>query len=493
MKNLKILFLILLVQATVACDDWLDISPKTDIDLENQIETSTGLFEMLNGVYIKMGDEDLYGESLSYGMVEFLAQNHFNNSNNPFVSFSYTDPVAKEQVENTWLGIYNAIANNNLLLESLEENKDLLSVDDYNIMKGEALAIRAFLHFDALRLFGERYTEETKGNVQIPYVKTFELVRYQHSTTEVVYTEILSDLEDAEALLMESDPIVAASYDGSFFELNQRKHHFHYYAVLATKARIYMYKGDKTNALQYAQKVIDEFTWSWVTEDKLNYSGDQIHQKDAIFSDEVIAGLNVFQLPTYYTNKFESRVPYTAASSSTNFAKSIFEVELPGAMPWFPPVPGPGITDWRYLYLMGRDQAGNLAIAQKYNQDPTRHDEGMLQVSTMPLLRISEMMLIAAEIQLETDIDESKAILNELLSRRGVSIDLSMAAEYEVMERIQKEFRKEMYVEGQTFFNYKRLGLTLIPQMNSFSPNRTMEAEDYIVPLPDNELEFGNR
>nr|WP_320119189.1 RagB/SusD family nutrient uptake outer membrane protein [uncultured Marinifilum sp.] len=492
MKNLKILFLILLVQATVACDDWLDVSPKTDIDLENQVETSTGLFEMLNGVYIKMGVEELYGESLSYGMVEFLAQNHYNNSNSPFVTFSYTDPIAKEQVENTWLGIYNAIANNNLLLESMEENKGLLSTDDYNVMKGEALAIRAFLHFDALRLFGERYSEETKDNVQIPYVKTFELVRYQHSTAEVVYNEILSDLEEAEALLMESDPIVASSYDGSFFELNQRRHHFHYYAVLATKARVYMYKGDKTNALQYAEKVINEFTWSWVSEDKLNYSGDQIHQKDVLFSDEVIAGLNVFQLPTYYTNKFESRTAYTAASSSTNFAKSIFEVELPGAMPWFPPVTGPGITDWRYLYLMGKDDTGNLAIAQKYNQDPGSI-EGLLEVSTVPLFRITEMMLIVAEIQLETDIDASKAILADLFSHRGINIDLSAAAEYEVMERILKEFRKELYVEGQCFFNYKRLGLTSIPQMNSFSPNRTMEAEDYIVPLPDNELEFGNR
>lgn len=58
----------------------------------------------------------------------------------------------------------------------------------------------------------------------------------------------------------------------------------------------------------------------------------------------------------------------------------------------------------------------------------------------------------------------------------------------ELREEIQKEWRKEMLLEGQMFYYYKRRGVSSIPRCNI-----TMTDQTYVLPLPQAELEFGGR
>ena len=62
-----------------------------------------------------------------------------------------------------WEKSYNLIANINKLLENCEKYRDVLSDEYYQLIKGEALALRAYLHFDIFRLFGPLY--ESNNNV----------------------------------------------------------------------------------------------------------------------------------------------------------------------------------------------------------------------------------------------------------------------------------------------------------------------------------------
>mgnify|MGYP006988629677 CR=1 FL=1 len=59
---------------------------------------------------------------------------------------------AKEDVNSVWVNQFGTIANLNNLLYRLEhEGKDVVLTDDYwNLMKGEALGLRAFHYFDLL-------------------------------------------------------------------------------------------------------------------------------------------------------------------------------------------------------------------------------------------------------------------------------------------------------------------------------------------------------
>lgn len=55
------------------------------------------------------------------------------------------------------------------------------------------------------------------------------------------------------------------------------------------------------------------------------------------------------------------------------------------------------------------------------------------------------------------------------------------------MAEIQKEYRKEMYGEGQLFYFYKRNNVVTIPD----GVGNPMSEAKYVFPLPLAELEFG--
>ena len=71
--------------------------------------------------------------------------------------FVYDNPKSEEVINSIWNNMYNAIANVNILLQGIEDHRGILAADEEKIYEGEAYALRAFLHFDLLRLFGKSY------------------------------------------------------------------------------------------------------------------------------------------------------------------------------------------------------------------------------------------------------------------------------------------------------------------------------------------------
>ncbi|MFR7812353.1 MAG: RagB/SusD family nutrient uptake outer membrane protein [Butyricimonas faecihominis] len=61
---------------------------------------------------------------------------------------------AETIINNIWSQAYTTIANLNNILENIENKENILHPTYYNIIKGEALGLRAFLHFELLRMFG---------------------------------------------------------------------------------------------------------------------------------------------------------------------------------------------------------------------------------------------------------------------------------------------------------------------------------------------------
>lgn len=87
-----------------------------------------------------------------------------------------SNTILRRILQTVWAKEYNIISEANLLLESLEKKGNILNPTLYNVIKGEALAIRAMCHFDLIRLFA-------KGNLAgrreiltepcIPYVTEY--------------------------------------------------------------------------------------------------------------------------------------------------------------------------------------------------------------------------------------------------------------------------------------------------------------------------------
>mgnify|MGYP002228113051 FL=1 len=60
-------------------------------------------------------------------------------------------------VDTLWSSNYYAIANCNYLLQNISKHGGVLSEKVRPLVEGEALALRAFLHFDLLRGFAPSY------------------------------------------------------------------------------------------------------------------------------------------------------------------------------------------------------------------------------------------------------------------------------------------------------------------------------------------------
>ena len=165
LKSIRMVCVALLVVVMSSCDSWLDLKP-IDKVLEDQLyETEEGFKQALTGVYVELNQGTLYGGDLMFRMVEILAQRYNLGSIGSYkewVAYNYGDDDVKKSIDGLWQKMYSLIMNCNKLLENADLRKEVFTGDNYNIIYGEALALRAMLHFDLFRLFGPVYKTNPK-------------------------------------------------------------------------------------------------------------------------------------------------------------------------------------------------------------------------------------------------------------------------------------------------------------------------------------------
>ena len=463
-KNiLGILFFSLL---SVSCQEWLDVSPNTEIKYDDLFSYKNGFKDQLTGVYTTLCSENLYGVELGFGMLDVLGQQYYlwsATDNGPYYNlsrFEYDNSSIEATINTVWTNMYNAVANVNILLQGIAEHRGVLAEEEEKIYEGEAYALRAFLHFDLLRLFGKSYVSGADEKA-IPYVKAISKKVTPLSTVSEVLDLVTEDLEKA-ATLLEEDPVKTGQATTSF--LGTRSFRFNYYAVRALLARVYLYKNDKVNALKNAQEVILSGKYTWVNKGVVATTDRK--NRDGIFLSECIWMLNNTKLKTL-TETYLKESDHTLYCNGS-VIDEIFESQLYGGL------------DWRYIYYFERPAWYWLSsklyqVASAYN-------------NRQPLLRLSEMFLIAAECAPSKK--EAVEYLNTLRRHRGFeeTHDLKEDVTDENLQTaIGKEYRKEFIGEGQWFYYCKRTDQALPHVTVPFSKAY------YVLPMPDQEKEYGNR
>lgn len=469
-RILKIYFIIgLLPLLTISCQSWLDVSPQSEVKYDDLFSYRNGFKDQLTGVYTALCDEGLYGANLTFGMVDALGQQYTwkSETGNYYYlhRFEYNNATSQSVISTVWSKMYNAIANVNILIKGIDEHRGVLQADEEKIYEGEAYALRGFLHFDLLRLFGKSYIAGPNDN-SIPYVLGISKNVTPLSSVSVILDLAIKDLEKA-ATLLEDDPVKTGQTTTTF--IGSREFHLNYYAVRALLARIYLYKNDKENALKNALEVINSNKYPWVTSDKVTSTTRD--SRDGIFKTECIWMLNNRNLESLVEN-------YLTDGNSSNLLlvdpavrDEIFETTLYG-------------FDWRcnyYFDTLKEYYCGSTKLWQVSGKDYNNRE---------PLIRISEMYLIAAECT-DNKTDALKYI-NTLRQHRGFdsSNDLKdeNITEDMLQEIIGKEYRKEFIGEGQWFFYCKRKDIADLPDVKvPFSKSY------YVLPIPDQEKEYGDR
>lgn len=467
LKN-KYLFFFLLVGSLsgTSCSKWLDVKPKTEVSEIDMFENEQGFKDAMTGVYTQMASSNLYGKEFTMGLMDVLAQNYdiYLNTHSYYqaANYNYLGLTVRPRIDAFWNFSYKAIANLNNLLKQIDEKKNLFSGINYQIIRGEALALRAFLHFDLLRAFGPVPVNNMDAEA-IPYRKEFNMNVNPSLSLQQVTNECLNDLDEAGKLLSVDKNVY---YGHSDVYRSYTRNHMNYWAVTGLMARIYLYRAEKDLAYKKAKEVIDGKIFPFITPSSIGSNS----APDRTFATEHLFAVYVANLRDINDELFRSSVDINWLLTNTNsFINRRYEIMSGGS------------TDYRYLNLWKTDGATAIKYPAKYRMDDINNTTNT--VKRVPLIRLSEMYYICAEAS--GNKDEKIDLLNEVRTNRGLRLLSKNLTEKAVEDEIFKEYKKEFYQEGQLFYYYKRKN-----RLNIDGYGSDADSKIYVLPLPNDEIEF---
>ncbi len=454
-----------------ACQNWFDVSPKSDVKAEDLFQQESGFRDVLTGVYSLMSAPESYGCQLSFGYMDVLAQ-YYNISGNTHQyiktkDYLYAEPYDKEVLSTVWSRQYKGIANLNAMLMFIDKQRNVFSSEEvYRIYKGEILALRGMLHFDMLRLFSSSPAID-KEREAIPYLESYTNLPQGQQTVEGVLEKVVKDLNAARELMREVDPYgpnyaeLESLYESHPLLRNRHKH-LNYYAVTALLARVQLYAGNRTEALEAVREIVGEpgsepvvpfsLATAAVTSERLFNSELLFALEEGKMQDNIDVYFGESVIKNGITNSS------TALSMNVNNRNKLFAQQ------------DPADDDYRLKLWFQETNTATAVMPAKYANS-----------GYIPLVRLSELYYIAAE----CSANQGLAYLNTLRAHRGLA---AMTGVTDLQAEIAREYSKEFMCEGQMFYYYKRLGLKSIGVYLTVAVD---PEKVYVIPLPDDELDFG--
>lgn len=504
MKSSKYILIAFLALTVVSCKKWLDVKPTSELDRSELFSTERGYREALTGVYANLTTPGLYGRETTWGVVECLAGTYGSNMSGNYSTiakygFKKSNPEYWEGIASyfnpIWTGIYKQIANLNSLLETIDGNKGVFTGDNYQIFKGEALGLRAFLHFELLSMYGPSYASGGAQTRAIPYLDKLTKLVPPIITVDSAMGLIIRDLETAKSLLV-NDPLhlgtapmdVLSPLPGSSYNYygiaayHNRRFNFNYYAAVATLARAYLWKGDKANALARAKEIMTDQAgrFPWVVSTRVVPPSTATSEQDRTYATETIFALNIKLI-----NDYQDGFIYEGTRNLYSFALCPHAYSSGGTV-------FEGSTDIRKNNL-ATFYAGGIAVSNKFHQVLGNRTVYSFFQERVPLIRTAEMFYIAAEC--EPDPSMARLYVDSVRSKRGLAnMPLSPSiSRSELDVEIRKEYQKEYIGEGRLWFYQKRLDLDLASPLSQsvFQTYFGFRKEAYVFDRPDEE--DGNR
>ena len=399
-------------------DSALEPTLAQDKTLEGNVNTVSDLRNLLNGAYNRMSQYEYYGRNyIIYG--EVRSDNAFSSAaTNRFVQ---TAEMKLNNTDNdptdTWMRLFSTLAPVNIVINA---NRSVVSGNaaTINHYVGEAYAIRAMIHFDALKLYGQQDVTGQGGMnaLGVPYVTTFGTVGIpSRESAQVVYNKIQADLDTALSLM-------SASLN------NTSSHYMTTNAVKALKARVALHFKDYVVAAQYAKEVIDSGSYSVASSSAFASTFNTDSTNNQIFSIANSVNDNV-------GNNSLANI-YQGSYGDVQFLKDLYDKYE--------------ATDVRKSLLTS--SGTNRYRMSKYV------DAAYVGSYDIPVIRYEEVVLIYAEARLLGYSDSTNALtyLNQIASNRGASSYTSATLDNILLER-----RKEFAGEGFRFYDLVRTGRNL--------------------------------
>ncbi|SMO74667.1 RagB/SusD family nutrient uptake outer membrane protein [Solitalea koreensis] len=480
MKNLKYIIVTVLALISTSCKDFLTVNPKTEMTKDLFFSTEAGFKDALSGVYIQMKGNNVYGQAMTMTAIEQLISSWdvtANTVEQKLGLFNFTDATVEKSLSSIYSGEYKVIASINAILNQIDERKDVFKTPGmYETIKAECLALRAYCHLDILRLFGPIPTDPSTGNM-LAYVTLLSKTPNQLIPFAQYQEALIKDLTDAEFLLKDIDPVIkyslaelrnpsqTAAFNPADTYFAYRYYRMNYYAVKALQARAYLWFNNKEKAFECAKLVIDAKSNDGSAKFRLGTATDMTN-KDYVLTCEHICGLYDFNLYKKYNDL------YAAGTLKKGSTATTVTTQLYGNT-------GTDIREANLWELITLANQSKCYVLKKY-QMVEKPQNLAADIKQIPLLRISEMYLIAIEAGTLAD---AQALWATFRTSRNIAVTTLPADPTALKYELLKEYRKEFYAEGQAYFAYKRINA---PKANTlFIP--AAAAINYLIPLPKTE------
>lgn len=440
------IFISILVISLFACNKKLDVNPQNSLT-PSEITTENDVMGLLFGGYSTLQNANAFGEKYNT-ISELLVSNNDIFWAGTFAD--YEDVFRRSQVASSltiyqmWANSYHTINIANTVLTKL----DLVSEEQRPVIEGEAKFMRGLVYYYLVNLFAQPYSAgNTSQQPGVPLilqpVDGYDPQRDKlpRASVEEVYTQVLSDLQDAAEKLPEESENFRASR----------------FSALAALSRVYLSKEDFAGAANAANEIIESGKF------ELSSSFDKAFNNTSNSTEDIFA------------------IQQTSQSNSGTSNK--------------------GVTALYAAYPLGR---GEMQITEahlaKYDANDARGrffeegesingDLGLLTskwhalYKAIPVFRLAEMYLTRAEanLHLAQQIGDNTPVedVNLIRQRAGVDPLGAVNADQVVNERFL-----ELAFEGERFLSVKRLRLTV--------DGHAYNEPDMVFPIPQREIDLSN-
>lgn len=445
---LVVVFFLILLVSVFACDEFVEVDlPNSQLIADGVFEEKTTANAAMTHIYSKIRDVGLLTGStvgLSHLLGNYADELDFYGNSQIAASAFYNNVLipSNSDVKNLWSNSYNQIYAANAVIEGVENSVKLASIER-DQLKGEALFVRALIHFYLANIFDA-----------VPYISTTnyeENKMVSRVSVADVYNNCITDLQEAMQLLPEN--YVAA------YRVRPNK-----FAVHALLARVNLYAGFWEQAANQATIIINnssQYTYETdLSKTFLKQSMATIWQLAPGFS-----GGNTLESETF--NFTVGPPPMSALTASLMTAFSANDLRK---VYWTKAVTD-GASIWYHPF---KYKASNTGSSVEYSI----------------IFRLAEMYLIRAEARAHTgNLTGAKQDLDNIRNAAGLSNTIAISQD-QILEAILQERQLELFAElGHRFFDLKRFNKAN-EVLSAAKPG--WEAYDILFPIPESELNLNS-
>jgi starch-binding outer membrane protein, SusD/RagB family len=415
-----------------SCAKKIEIEPEFILDGSSPLSNIEQAENVLTGAYAGLITAGYYDDNAGAGSFSSfidMASDNLIESRESLGNYraiaEWTYVSNTTYITATWQSAYNIVSNANIILRDIDAIAPQRP-KAANRIKGQALALRAHVHFDLLRAFATTL-DRNSTEPGIPYVKVFDVnAKPSRNTVKEVYDNVFADLAAAATALSDIDQPINTSARSRIDLLTVR----------AMQARVSLYAGQWQDAINHATAVINARPLASRAEFPLIWTDET--------NTEVLWAV-AFETPA-------DGAPYAnvhfVPSNRSEFKPASQLIALYDQA-----------NDIRYSSYIS-NVSGRLVVSKHIGRDLATNRNGVVNWKAY---RVAEMYLIRAEANYRLGKEgDARADLNTLRAARIQGFTSGSETGTALLNAILLERRKELAFEGDRFFDLKRLNKTAI-------------------------------